>query len=147
MAVALKHLDLVAVGVLDEEEARDQLPLRLELLDVERVQSEALEPRMFGGEIVDDEGDMAISLAVLIRFRPILVDRQLDLEIGLAVAEIDEGEGRGNRGGWTRPGRTPSCKNPPTAVRRERGSWRVSPWPSLSFRHGPRARLSPGTKD
>ena len=47
---------------------------------------------MLGVEIGDREGDVAVAVAERIGLGAALVDRQLELEIGLAVAQIDERE-------------------------------------------------------
>ena len=71
--------DLVAVGVLDEEEARHQRALAVEFLDrVDPVPRR--HPRMFGVEIVDGESDMAIAGAELVGLGAAVIDGQLDLE-------------------------------------------------------------------
>ena len=63
-AVALEDLDLVAVGVLDEEEPRHQRAVAVELLDVGGLQPELLEAPVLGVEIVDRERDVAVAVAV-----------------------------------------------------------------------------------
>jgi hypothetical protein len=87
--VALEHLDLVAVGVLDEEEARHQRALAVELLDVVGIEPLLLESPVLGVEAGDRERDVAVAIALLIRLLAALVDRQLDLEVVLGVAQID----------------------------------------------------------
>ena len=51
-AVPLQHLDLVAVRVLHEEEARQQLAVAVELDDVARVQTRGLEARVLEIEVM-----------------------------------------------------------------------------------------------
>src|SRR4051812_2246371 len=53
MAVALQHLDLVAVGVLHKEEASDEPIAVLEFLDVVGDEAPRFHARVFGVEIVD----------------------------------------------------------------------------------------------
>src|SRR5579871_3231261 len=88
----LQHFDLVAVGILDEEEAGDLSPLVVELDDLARLQAFGLETPMFRIEIVDDESDMAVAVAERVRLGPPLVDRQFDLIGNLGIRQIDEGE-------------------------------------------------------
>ena len=52
-AVALQHLDLVAVRILHEEEPRHQAAVAVELLDVGGLQPERSEPPVLGVEVVD----------------------------------------------------------------------------------------------
>ena len=47
---------------------------------------------MLGVEIIDREGDVAVAVAVLVRLAPALVDRELDLEVVLRVAQVDQRE-------------------------------------------------------
>jgi hypothetical protein len=86
----LQDLDLVAVRILDEEEPGHQGAVAEELLDVERLQTLVLEAGMLGIEIVDREGDMAVAGAMLLRLSLALVPGQLDLEVILGIAQIDE---------------------------------------------------------
>ena len=66
-AVALQHLDLVAVRVLHEEEPRHQAAVALKLLDVGGLQAELLEAPVLGVEVGDRERDVAVAVAVLVR--------------------------------------------------------------------------------
>jgi hypothetical protein len=90
--VALQHLDLVAVGVLDEEEPRHQPAVAVELLDLGGLQPELLEPPVLGVEVVDRERDVAVGVTVLVGLAAPLVDRELDLEVVLGVAQVDQRE-------------------------------------------------------
>ena len=130
-SVTLEHLDLVSVRVGDEEEAREQRAVAVELDDLARRQPGRLEAGVLGVEVVDDEGDVAVAVAERIGLGPPLVDGELDLEVGLGVAQVDEGEGvevepvrglepEGARG-----------RSRPSAPRRARGSSCGSPWPCL----------------
>ena len=85
-AVALEHLDLVAVGILDEEEARQRAAVVAELAD--RVGGEAGggEAGVLGVEVADGEGEVAVAVAEGIGRGAALVDGELDLEVGLGVA-------------------------------------------------------------
>src|SRR5271170_5687989 len=91
-AVALQNLDLVAVGILDEEETRHQRALAMEFLDRIDIDPRCRHARMFGLEGVDGESDMAITGAQFVRLGAAVIDRQLHLERRLGVAEIDQGE-------------------------------------------------------
>src|SRR5277367_403589 len=91
-AVALQNLDLVAVGVLDEEETRHQRALAMEFLDRIEIDPRCRHARMFGFEGVDGESDMAITRAQFVRLSAAVIDRQLHFERRLGVAEIDQGE-------------------------------------------------------
>ena len=81
--MALQHLDLVAVRVLDEEEPRHQRAVAVELLDVGGFEPLLLEPPVLGVEVGDRERDVAVAVAVLIGLLAALVDRELDLEVVL----------------------------------------------------------------
>ena len=48
--------------------------------------------RVLGVQVVDADGDVAVAVAQRVGLGPALVERQLDLEIGLGVAQVDEGE-------------------------------------------------------
>src|SRR5215510_6407568 len=91
-SVPLQHLDLVAVGVLQEEEARHQAAVSVELLDRIRCQPCPDQPRMLAVEIVDREGHMAVAATVAVGLGLSLVPGQLDLEIVLGIAQIDQRE-------------------------------------------------------
>src|SRR5690606_14604185 len=91
-AVFLEDLYLVAVGVLDEEELGEQRPLAVKLLDRLRLQPLALEARVLGLDVVDREGDMPVAGAEVVGLALSVIDRQLDLEVGLGVPEINERE-------------------------------------------------------
>src|SRR5438309_2338759 len=90
--MALEHLDLVAVGISDEEEAGEEAALAHEFLDRRRRDAEARHAAMLAVEIVDNEGEMAIGLALRIRLRAPVIDGELELEILLRAPDIDQGE-------------------------------------------------------
>ena len=92
MAMALQDLDLVAVGILHEEEASDQAVAFLEFLDIVGGNAERLDACVLGVEIVDAHADVTVAGAVRVRLGSALVERQLDLEIVLLIAEIDQRE-------------------------------------------------------
>src|ERR1700738_2053590 len=62
-ATFLDHLDLVAVRVGDEEEARERRAVMLEIAQRPGRQFLSLESGVLGLEIVDHDGEMAISVA------------------------------------------------------------------------------------
>ncbi len=47
---------------------------------------------MLGVDVVHRHGEMAVTVTQIVRLGAPLIDRQLDLEIGLFVAQIDERE-------------------------------------------------------
>ena len=79
-AAPLDHLDLVAVGVGNEEEARQRPAVVLEFAQRPRRQFLALEPRVFGIDVVDDDSEMAVAVAERIGLGAIEIDGQFDLE-------------------------------------------------------------------
>lgn len=81
----LQDLDLVAIGVLNKKEPRHQLAVAEELLDFSGLQAEALRPVALGAAILHTYGKMAESIAVGIRRRTLLVERQLDFEVNLRI--------------------------------------------------------------
>ena len=56
------------------------------------LQPELLEAPVLGVEVVDRERDVAVAVAVLVRLAAALVDRELDLEVVLRVAQVDQRE-------------------------------------------------------
>jgi hypothetical protein len=91
-AVPLQDLNLVAVRVLDEEEPRHQAAVAVKFLNRLRADPGLAEPRVQAVEVVDAERDVAVALAVGVGLGPPLVQGQLDLEVGLRVAQVDQGE-------------------------------------------------------
>src|SRR5262249_3192189 len=63
-SVPLQDLDLVAVGILQEEKPGHQPAVAVEFLDRIGRQAELRQPRMLAVEIVDREGHVAIAAAV-----------------------------------------------------------------------------------
>ena len=127
----LQHLDLVAVGICHEEETRDDLAAGLEIHQLARLEPFGGEAGVFRVEIIDRNGHMAIAVAERIGLCPPLVDRQLELEPGLGIAEIDQGErleiqpvgNRKSESACIEIERTPLVQNPDHRVN--------------YFRHGP----------
>src|SRR6266852_8991493 len=66
-AAFLDHLDLVAVGIGDEEKARKRRAVMLEIAQRPGRQFLSLESGVLGIEIVDDDGEVAISVARNVR--------------------------------------------------------------------------------
>src|SRR5579863_9093945 len=62
-AALLDHLDLVAVGIGHEEKARQGCAVMPEIAQRSGRQLLALEPRVLGIQMVDDDGQMAVSVA------------------------------------------------------------------------------------
>ena len=83
--VPFEDLDLVAVRVLHEEEARHQRAVAVKFFDVVRIQTERLKPRVLRLGVVDAKSDMAIAIAMRIRFFTPLVERQFNFEIDFGV--------------------------------------------------------------
>ncbi len=81
-AGALQDLDLVAVGVLDEEEPAEGLAVVGHLLDVLGREALAQDARPLGVEIVDDESEMPVARPGLVGLGAALVDGELELEVG-----------------------------------------------------------------
>src|ERR1700735_1433080 len=91
-AALLQDFDLVAIRIFDEEKARDLLSVLIELDNLARLEALGLETTVLRVEILDDEGDVAVAVAKIVRLGAILVDRELDLVRTLGIREIDEGE-------------------------------------------------------
>ncbi len=64
----------------------------MEFLDRIGIEPALDEAPMLGVEIVDGEGDVAVAVAVRVGLGAAVVQRQLDLEIVLGVAQIDQRE-------------------------------------------------------
>ena len=88
----MDHLDLVAVGIGDEEEARQRPAVVLEVAQRPGRQLLALEPRVFGVDIVDDDGEMAVAVAQRVGLLAIEIDGQFDLERRGGMTQIDQRE-------------------------------------------------------
>ena len=81
-AVVLQDLDLVAVGILDEEEPGHQRAVAVEFLDRLAVDPGSLRSALLGLEIVDHDREMAVAVTERVGRRAAVIDGQLDLEIG-----------------------------------------------------------------
>ena len=62
----LQHLDFVAVRIFDEEKARDQFAVILELNDLARFEPFGFEAAMLLVQILDNEGDVAVAIAKVV---------------------------------------------------------------------------------
>src|SRR5262245_41007057 len=93
-AAPLQNLDLVAVRILDEEKSGEQAAVPVEFDDLARLEPRGLKARVLAVEIIDADGHMAVAVPQLVGGGAALVDRQLDLEGGLLVREVDEREVR-----------------------------------------------------
>ena len=88
----LQHLDLVAVGVGDEEELGHQRSVAMEFLDRIGIEAGLAEARVLAVDIIDADSEMAVARAMRIGFAAAVVDGELDLEIRFAVLQVDERE-------------------------------------------------------
>src|ERR1700716_2270484 len=93
-ATFLNHLDLVAVGIGDEEKARERRAVMLEIAQRPGRQFLSLESSVLGIEIVDDDGKMAISVARNVRLRSPDIHSQFEFERRRHVVQINEREVR-----------------------------------------------------
>src|SRR5258708_36510758 len=93
-ATFLDHLDLVAVGIGDEEKAREGPTVMLEIAQRPGRQFLALEPGVFGLEMVDDDREMAVSVAQDVRLLAPEIHRQFQFERRRRMAQIDQCEVR-----------------------------------------------------
>src|SRR5262245_50048187 len=91
-ALTLQDFDLVAVGILHEEEPRHKRSIAMELLDGSGIQSRLAQALMLTVEIVGRDGEVAVAAAVRVRLRASMIDGQLDLEVVFGVLEIDKGK-------------------------------------------------------
>ncbi len=76
----LDDFDLVAIGVLNEEEAGERLSFVLEIDKLSRAPALGLEAFVLGIHIIDDKSPMPEAVAGFIGAIAILVDRQFELE-------------------------------------------------------------------
>ena len=90
--MALQDLDPVPVWILYEEECRQELAAMSELLDRRDGEAKCFQSPVFGIEILDHEGEVTVAVPEGVRLGSILVDRELQLEISLWVAQVHEGK-------------------------------------------------------
>src|SRR4051812_12045688 len=91
-AVPLQDFDLVAVRILNEEEPCHQPAVAVKLLDRLRGDAGLGQAPVVAVEVVHAEGDVAVAVAVRVGLGAALVQGQLDLEVGLGVAQVDQRE-------------------------------------------------------
>src|SRR6202048_3746008 len=91
-ATFLDHLDLVAVGIGDEEEACERRAVMLEIAQRPGRQFFPLEARMLGIEIIDDDGEMAIAVARNVRLRSSEIHREFEFERRRFVVQVNQRE-------------------------------------------------------
>ena len=70
----LQHLDLVAIGILDEKESGHQSFVAKELFDVIRLKAELSEPPVLGVQVIHSEGDVTIARAMAVSLRLVVVE-------------------------------------------------------------------------
>src|SRR6185436_16013234 len=91
-AAALQDFDLVAVGILDEEELPERLAFVRHLLEVLRRQAGGQHARMLARKIFDDEGHVPVAVTKRIRLGATLVDGKFDLEWRILATHVDQRE-------------------------------------------------------
>lgn len=91
VAGALQYLDLVAVGILYEEEASEHLLATFEFFDGGRREPYFAQASVMEIKVFYCEGDMAIATAVGVAVLA-LVPGQFDFGAALLVAQVHEGE-------------------------------------------------------
>ena len=55
----LNHFDLIAIGIRDEEDAREPFPFMLHLDELPRFEPRLFETNMLGVKVVDDDREMS----------------------------------------------------------------------------------------
>src|SRR5690606_31555731 len=91
-AVALEDLDLVAIWILDKKESGNQGSAANEFLDGLRGNPAALHLVMRSFKVRNRNGEMPISIAMVVRLRAALVHGEFQFEIRLLIAQVDERE-------------------------------------------------------
>src|SRR6266436_8050453 len=91
-ATPLDDFDFVAVGVGNEEEAGQRPAIMLEVAQRPGREVFALESGVFGVDIIDDDGKMAVAVAKRIGLVAIEIDGQFDLEGRGGMTQIDQRE-------------------------------------------------------
>src|SRR5205807_10515138 len=89
-ATFLNDLDLIAVGIGDEEKACERRAGMLEIAQWPGRQFLALESGVLSIEIVDDDGEMAIAVARNVRFLSPEIHGQFEFERRRRVAQINQ---------------------------------------------------------
>ena len=70
----------------------DSSTVAVKLRHVLGLEPEPLEARMLGLDVVHRHRQMAVAVAVLVGLGTPVVDRQLDLEVRLRIAQVDQSE-------------------------------------------------------
>ena len=92
VAVPFQHFYLVAIRVLDEEEAREQFVAALEFLHRAELVALGRQRRVGSGRIGDDDASMSIAGPVCIGFDPTLDSHQFDLAVILRITRAHRRE-------------------------------------------------------
>src|ERR1700728_3768199 len=93
-ATFLDHFDLVAVGIADEEKAREGRAVMLEIAQWSGRQFLSLESTVLSVEIGDDDGEMPIPFAQDVRLLAPEIHRQFQFEWRRWMRQIDQCKGR-----------------------------------------------------
>src|ERR1700739_3238275 len=93
-ATFLDHLDLVAVGIGNEEKAREGRAVMQEIAQRSRRQFLSLESSVLSVEIVDDDREMTISVAQDVGLLPPEIHCQFELERRPRMTQINQCEVR-----------------------------------------------------
>src|ERR1700733_271346 len=93
-ATFLDHFDLVAVGIADEEKAREGRAVMLEIAQWSGRQFLSLESSRLSIEILDDDGEMTVPVAQDVRLLAPEIHRQFQFEWRRWMAQIDQCEVR-----------------------------------------------------
>src|SRR3977135_2968118 len=91
-ATFLDHLDLVAVRIGDEEKAREHRAVMLEIAQRPGRQFLSLEPGVLSIEIIDYDGEMAISVARTVRLLSAEIHSQFEFERRRHVVQVNQDE-------------------------------------------------------
>src|ERR1700721_509023 len=91
-ATFLDHFDLVAVGIADEEKAREGRAVMLEIAQWSGRQFLSLESSVLSVEIVDDDGEMTIPVAQDVRLLAPEIHRHFHFEGRRWMPKKDRGE-------------------------------------------------------
>ncbi len=78
----LQHFDLVPVRVLNEEKARKQGTIPLELDNLSGGVAGGFKPGMLAIKVIDTKSHVPITLTKVIWVSPTLIDGEFDFEVG-----------------------------------------------------------------
>ena len=85
----LQHLDLIAVGIFEEEKACEELTVALEVLKRGWAEAKRHESRVSCGDIIDGEGEVPLAVAMAVKLGAAFVKSKLKLEFVFRRAKID----------------------------------------------------------